>query len=343
MRDYNDTFRTRENKNMLRKFGTTISAGAVALAAIMGVTPALADEVTLTGASCFPIGSPPGIPFEKLVAEINEKGKGIVQIDLKGGAPAIGSPFTLTQKMSKGVYDIVGCTEAYFGNVFEEAAVLRFAEKPYSDLRENGGLAMVGDLMADKGIHYVGRYHDFGPFHLWLSQKIDKPDLTGLNLRVVPVYTAFFKSLGATVQTSNIGQIYTYMENGTVQGYGWPALGWVPAWVKVTKYRVEPGFYSAALHALVNKRKWGGLTDEQRSFISGIVMEYEANSEPSSPEFQAMLKAQKDKTAAEGLSAITFSAEDTAIWQAAARKAGWDELLERSPDNGAKLMGLFTK
>ncbi len=328
---------------MLKTINNAVTSGAFVLATLLAAAPVMSDEVTLTSASCFPIGSPPSAPYERLVAEINEKGKGIVQIDMKGGAPAIGSPFTLVQKMSKGVYDMVGCTEAYFGNVFEEAAVLRFAEMPYSELRENGGLAMVTDLLAKKNIYYVGRHHDFGPFHLWLSQKIDKPDLTGLNLRVAPVYTAFFKSLGATVQTSTGSEIYTYMENGTVQGYGWPALGWVPSWVKVTKYRVEPGFYSAALHTLVNQKTWDGLSDEQRDFITGIVMSYETNSESSSPEFQALLKAQNEKTAAEGLSAITFSDEETAFWLKQAREAGWNELLERSPENGAKLKELFTK
>jgi TRAP-type transport system periplasmic protein len=328
---------------MQKRIGISTTAGAFLMAMLGAASPALSQEVTITGASCFPIGSPPGVPFERVVDAINEKGKGIIQIDLKGGAPAIGSPFTLTQKMSKGVYDIIGCTEAYFGNVLPEAPALRFSEVPYSTLRENGGLALVSKLMAAKGIYYVGRHHDFGPFNLWLNKKIDKPDLTGLNLRVSPVYTAFFKSLGATVQTSNISQIYTYMENGTVQGYGWPALGWVPAWVKVTKYRVEPGFYSASLHTLANLRTWNSLTPEQQAVITDVVLEFEANSEPSSAAFQALLKAQNEKTAAEGLEEITLTGEDAATWLAAARKAGWDEVLERSPENGAKLMELFTK
>ena len=42
------------------------------------------------------------------------------------------------------------------------------------------------------------------------------------------------------------------MENGTVKGYGWPALGGVPSWVKVTKYRIEPGFYIAHRGAQAN-------------------------------------------------------------------------------------------
>ena len=229
-------------------FKGLIAGIAASVAILGGAMPSMSEEVTLTAASCFPIGSPPSAPFERVVDAINERGAGIVQIDLKGGAPAIGSPFTLTQKMSLGVYDVVGCTEAYFGNVLPEAPVFRLAEYSYPELRENGGLEMLAGLLEEKGIHYVGRHHDFGPFHLWLNQEIDSPDLTGLHLRVSPVYTAFFTSLGATVQTSNIGQIYTYMENGTVQGYGWPALGWVPTWVEVTKYRVEPGFYTAPLH-----------------------------------------------------------------------------------------------
>ena len=328
---------------MLKKFGKVVTRSALLMMAFGAVTPAIADEITVSGASCFPIGSPPSKPFENVVAEINKQGKGIIQIDLKGGAPAIGSPFTLTQKMSKGVYDVIGCTEAYFGNVIPEAPVLRFSEHPFSTLRENGAMALIGKLLTEKGIHYVGRHHDFGPFHLWLSKKIDKPDLTGLNLRVAPVYTAFFKSLGATVQTSNIGQIYTYMENGTVQGYGWPALGWVPSWVKVTKYRVDPGFYSAALHTLFNDKKWKSLSKEQQDLVNKVVMEFEVNAETSSDKFKAVAKAQNEKTAKEGLQAITFSDADTEIWVSAARKTGWDEVLERSPEHGAALMKLFTK
>lgn len=321
----------------------SVAAAAAVLAGIGFAAPLAAKEVTLTSASCFPIGSPPSKPYEAVVAEINKRGKGIVQIDLKGGAPAIGSPFTLTQKMSRGVYDIVGCTEAYFGNVLPEAPVLRFSEHPWSELRKNGAIAYLNELMNAKKMHYIGRHHDFGKFHLWLNKKIDKPDLTGLHLRVSPVYTAFFKSLGATVQTSNIGQIYTYMENGTVQGYGWPALGWVPAWVKVTKYRVEPGFYSAALHTLANLGKWKSLSKEQQDLITNVVLEVEAKAESTSPGFQALLKAQKEKTAKQGLTAITLSKADSEKWVNAARKAGWDEVLERSPKHGAKLKELFTK
>ena len=328
---------------MKRKFGSGLMLTAALALFVLMSNPASAGEVTLSGASCFPIGSPPGKPFEAFVAELNARGKGVVQIDLKGGAPAIGSPFTLTQKMSKGAYDIVGCPEAYFGNVLPEAPVLRFSDYPYAELRGNGAIDYVQKLMAEKNIRYIARYHDFGPFYLWLSQPITDPDLTGLNLRVSPVYTAFFKSLGATVQRSNYAQVYTYMENNTVQGYGWPALGWNPAWLKVTKYRVEPGFYRASLHALINLKKWKSLGQAQQDLLSEVGLEFEVKTEASSSPGGPVMKKQKDMMAAEGMKTITMEGADRNKWSAAASDAGWGEVLDRSPEHGAALKKLFTK
>lgn len=319
-------------------------AGSLAVAALSLSTPALAAEVTLNAASCFPIGSPPGVPFEKAVAEMAKRGEAVgLKFDMKGGAPAIGSPFTLTQKAGKGVYDIVGCPEAYFGNILPEAPALRLAEVPYAELRSNGGMKLISDELVKKGLHYVGRHHNFGKFYLFSNKKIDKPDLTGMHIRVSPVYTAFFKSLGATTQTSNYAQIYTYMENGTVQGYGWPALGWNPAWLKVTKYRVEPGFYQGSLHTLVNNRKWKKLSAEQQKVITDVVLELEKVSEPDSPELAAALKAQNEKNAKGGMQAITFEGDDAKMWVSKAKEAGWAEVVERSPELGKKLMELYTK
>jgi TRAP-type C4-dicarboxylate transport system substrate-binding protein len=320
-----------------------LGASVVALLSVAYGPPAHSAEVTLRGASCWPIGAPPGRPFEAVVKEVNARGKGTLQIDLIGGAPAIGSPFTLTQKMSKGAYDVVGCTEAYFGNVLPEAPVLRFSEYTYGELRKNGGLDYVSKLLAEKNIHYVARHHDFGPFHLWLKDPIDKPDLTGLNLRVAPVYTAFFKTLGATVQTSTIQQVYTYMENGTVQGYGWPAAGWVPTWTEVTGYKVDPGFYNATIHTLINLDKWKSLSKDQQELLNTIGLEFESRVEPGSPGLQAQLKKENDFRAGKGMKVIAFSGADRQKWVDTARQAGWAEVLERSPEHGAALQKLFTK
>ena len=328
---------------MTKRIGVSCAAALVAVAALGGSAVPASAATTLTAASCFPIGSPPSRSFEALVKEINAKGGDTVKIDLKGGAPAIGSPFTLTQKMARGAYDMVGCTEAYFGNVLPEAPVFRLSNMSYAELRKNGAIDYMQGLLAEKNIHFIARHDDNGPFHLWLSKPIDKPDLTGLHLRVSPVYTPFFKALGATTQLSNIAQVYTYMENGTVQGFGWPAVGWVPAWIKVTKYRVDPGFYNATLHTVANLKAWKKTPEAARAAVTKIALEFEVNSEVTGASFQARYKKQKDWMASEGMKTITFTGAEGEKWSKTAQDAAWAQVVERSPKHGAKLRSLFVK
>ena len=137
----------------------TLAAAAITVVGAAYTVPTTASaETRLTAASCFPIGSPPGRPFEAVVKAINAAGKGVVTVKLVGGAPAIGSPFTLTQKMSKGAFDLVGCTEAYFGNLLPEAPVFRLAEYTYAEFRKNGGWDYMANLMGNKGVQ-IGRAH----------------------------------------------------------------------------------------------------------------------------------------------------------------------------------------
>lgn len=316
------------------------------IAAISGVmlnisTASASDKINAV--SCFPVGSVVSKGFEAVIKEINEKGKGVVKVELKGGAPAIGSPFTLVQKVSRGVYDFVGCTDSYFGNVLPEAPVFRLSEHPYKTLRQNGAIDAVNELLDKKGLRFLGRYEDLGPFALYLSKKIDKPDLTGLNLRVSPVYTAFFKELGATTQTSTLSEIYTYMENGTVQGFGWPTRGWLPTWAKVTKYRVEPGFYNSTLVALFNSRKWKSLSKKSQEIIQAVVLEFEQKNDTDTDFYKEKISKQHDWFKSQGVVLIKLEGKDAEKWSSTAKKAAWDEVIQRSPENGKKLMKLFTK
>jgi len=319
----------------------TIVAMIVACVTSFGLTSLTANsaEVTIKGASCFPIGSPPSKPFEGAVKAINAAGKGIIQIKLIGGAPAIGSPFTLVKNMSKGIYDIAGCPDAYYGNVVPEAKAHKLTEFSAAEMRKNGAYAYYNTILAKKNLKSLGEYMNFGPFFLWSNVEIKKADLSGLHLRVSPVYTPFFKALGATVQRSNIAQVYTYMENGTVKGYGWPALGWVPSWVKVTKYRIEPGFYVAPLEALVNLKTWNKLNSSQQGVVMKVVLAFEARN----AKWRERLKVQNAKTAKQGLKGIRLQGAEAKKWTAAAKKAGWDEVIALSPTEGPKLKKMFTR
>lgn len=320
-----------------------IGLATVVLSTALAASPSMAKEEVLRGVSCFPIGSPPGIPFEKVVEEINKRGKGIVKVDLLGGAPAIGSPFQVAERMALGAYDIAGCPEAFFGNLLPEAPALRLTEHTYAELRENGGLDYFQKLFNAKGAYFVGRHHDDGEFHLFLRDAIDKPDLTGLNLRISPVYTAFFKALGATVQRSSMPEVYTLMENGTVDGFGWSFRGLAPSWYKVTNYRVDPGVYHATIHTIANLKRWGSMSKEARDVINSVILDAEARAEPSSEHAQALDAEMKKSQIEKGFEVISFEGDDAKKWIKLAADSAWKEFLEKNPEHGPKLKELFTK
>jgi len=318
-------------------------SAVLALGIGAGVTavPGVADAqaASIRAASCFPAGSFFSRRFETVIKEFQAAG---LDITFVGGAPAIGSPFTLVQKTSRGAFDLVGCTGAYYTNVLAEADALKMFVLSPAEARANGSFAYMADLHREKNIEYVGRIHSAEPFHLYLAdgKAIDKPDLTGLNLRSVPIYDAFFKSLGATTQRSNLAQIYTYMENGTVSGYGWPVTGILPDWHKVTSYRVDPGFYSADINVMFNSRSWAKLTDEQKATINKIVIAWEDKGYEAG---QADTEKAMANQTEQGIKSIRFSAEDEAKWVKQANDAAWASIIEASPVHGPKLRELLSK
>ena len=58
-----------------------------------------------------------------------------------------------------------------------------------------------------------------------------------------------------------------------VDGYGWPILGIFDlGWEKVTKFRMDPAFYSVEVNVLVNLDKWKSLNDAQRKVLTDAAL-----------------------------------------------------------------------
>lgn len=315
---------------------------AVAALSLLPASGALAEEVTLQGVSCFPQGSFFSKRFEGFVDAVNEEGKGVVQINYVGGAPAIGSPFTLMQKVAQGVYDIASCTGAYYQNVVPEADAWKLQERTPSEVRANGGWDAMVQIHRKAGLMPLARTHWGTRFHLFLGKdhKVEGPDLSGLHLRVAPIYTSFFTTLGATTQTSDLASIFTLMENGTVVGYGWPVLGHQPGWEQVTAYRVDPGFYDVDLEIQANVAVWDALSDDAKLILERAAKKIEEDSEKN--DISLSENAGK-KQAEEGMEIITFEGEDRDTWLGTARDSGWAGVAEIAPDSVETLRPLFSK
>jgi TRAP-type C4-dicarboxylate transport system substrate-binding protein len=310
---------------------------ALALSAGLAAVPASAQEVTLRGVSSFAEGTQFSKNFERFIEKVNETGKGVVKINYIGGPRAV-PPFEVGNAVRTRVVDIANVTGAFYTNLMPEADGFKLLDKPPSEQRKNGTMAFIEQLHNQKlNAHFLARQFHNVPFHIYLTKKIEKPDFTGLKIRVTPVYRDIVQALGGTPITTAPGEVYTALERGVVDGYGWPVSGIFDlGWDKITKFRMEPGFYSVDVNILVNLDTWKGLTDAQRKVLTDAA----AWVEGLDAENVAANKAEVERQTKAGIQPIAFSADESKKFLAQAREMAWKSVISRAPENGAKLRQL---
>jgi len=311
---------------------------ALLLSAWSGV--AGAQEVTLKGITSFAEKTFYSRGFERFIEKVNADGKGVIQINYIGGPKAM-PPFEVGNALKNGVVDIANVTGAFYTNVMPEADAWKLAERPMAELRKTGGYAYMANIYDQKmNAILLARHIEDNPFHLYLTKPIFKPDLTDLKLRITPVYRDFFQALGATVVQTAPGEAYTALERGVVDGYGWPITGIFDlGWHEKTKFRVDPGFYSAEVSILINKSALAKLNDAQKKVIMDAAAWIEAQAAETVKENAADIAKQK----AAGIAVIEFKGADGEAFRAKAYEAGWAGIIKQSPEHGPKLRELFAK
>jgi TRAP-type transport system periplasmic protein len=319
---------------------TPITGLVAATATALVLGSAAAQETTLKAVTSFAEKTFYSRGFERFIDKVNADGKGVIQINYVGGPKAM-PPFEVGNALKGGVVDIANVTGAFYTNVMPEADAWKLTERPMRELRANGGFDYMAKLYDQKmNAIVLARHIDNNPFHVYLTKPINSPDLTGLKLRITPVYRDFFQAMGATVVQTAPGEVYTALERGVVDGYGWPITGIFDlGWHEKTKFRVDPGFYSAEVSILINKATWAKLTDQQKRILTdaGTWIEAQADEVPRENE------ADIAKQAAAGIKVITFSPEQAAAYRQKAYEAGWAGVIKQSPEHGPKLKEFFAK
>ena len=308
-----------------------VIAGAVFVAA---VTTASAEEITLRAVSAFAEGTEFSRNFERFVEKVNADGKGLIKINYIGGPRAV-PPFEVGNAVRTRVVDMANVTGAFYTNLMPEADGFKLNGKPMSEQRKNGTWDYINQLHNQKlGSQYLARQFHNVPFHIYLNKKIDKIDFSGLKIRVTPVYRDVVEAFGGTPITTAPGEVYTALERGVADGYGWPITGIFDlGWDKVTKFRMEPPFYSVEVNVLVNLDAWKGLSDAQRKLLNDAALWLEG----LDSEKEADIKAERERQAAAGIQPLDFGPATSKAFLDRAYEVAWQSVIKRAPDTGPKL------
>lgn len=242
------------------------------------------------------------------------------------GGPEIAEPANQFSSLRNGVVDVLLGAAAYYRNDVPLAAAVQFTTLMPTELRSSGYYDLMREIHADAGVVYLANTAGGNQFRMYLKNEIDTPDFTGLRLRGSPVYLPMIEALGGTPVSMSPGDVYTGLERGVIDGYGWTYTGIdVFGWNEVSDYIIDHAFYSLDGALLINQQVWDGLPDDVKEGLEEIGVELEARVE----EFiQEQLRLEDERLAELGMQFITFSEEDAQRYLDTTMEAGWQDFLD---------------
>ena len=327
----------------------TLIAGA--LAGTVALPMAAMAQDTITAVHAFPETLIYTQSFLSFVDMVNERGEGVIQIDVLGGPEAIGM-FQQPDAVRDGVVDMVYTPGSFYGGALPEKDAMVASNLTAIETRENGGIDLINEIHQEKmGLYYLGWFDSGVTYNLWTVNEPSVDDegnlvVDGIRLRGNAVYNAFFTDyLQAQVIDLPTGDVYSALERGTVDATGWTQIGLIDLrWNEFLNWRIEPNFFSTDLGVIINMDAWNGLSEESQTILQEVAIEHERMSVEA-------LRAKRDEDFAaledSGMQVFELEGEARSAYLAAARSTTWNRmrtLMEESPQgdgNYDRLIELF--
>ncbi|WP_136659133.1 TRAP transporter substrate-binding protein DctP [Nitratireductor sp. XY-223] len=305
-----------------------IAAGIIAGSMTIGAV-AQAEEV-ITAVHAFPETLIYTKSFLSFVDKVNEAGKGVVQIEVRGGPEAIGM-FQQPDAVRDGIVDLVYTPGSFYGGALPEKDALVASNLTAIETRKNGGIDLIDEIHQEKmGLKYLGWFDSGVCYNLWTRNEPSfdadgNLEVDGLKLRGNAVYNAFFTNhLGAQVIDLPTGEVYAALQRGVVDATGWTQIGLIDLkWNEFLNYRIEPCFFSTDLGVIVNLDRWNALSPEAQKIVQDVAIQHEIDSVNA-------LRAKRDEDFAaldaQGMNVVSLEGEAKANYLLAAREKNWERM-----------------
>ena len=319
-----------------RRFSLRPIAAAVAAATLLATAPCavLAQEITLRAVNGFQEGTYPAKNFEAWVKKVNADCKGSVQVNYIGGPKAIPT-FEQANALRNGVVDLAHTTASFTASVTPEVLALNYTNLSTAEMRRTGVFDYMNQILGEKNLYYYAMTAEGMNYHLYLNKPIKGVDLSGLKIRSTPLYNAFFQKLGASTVQMAPGEVYTALERGVVDGYGWPLMGLFDlGWQEKTKFRVDPGFFQIEQGIQFNAKVWANLNAQQKACLETQRQWLETNNAAIG---RADTASEYKKQADAGVQTIRLDDASARTFARESMNTAWDSLIKTTPVHGAKL------
>jgi TRAP-type transport system periplasmic protein len=282
--------------------------------------------------------------FQQFVDLVNERGEGVVSIQVIGGPETIPQE-RMGEAQKNGIADMLLMPAGLYLNIVPEGEAFAGSNRDPMSVRADGGIDLINESFHEKGNAHVLAHVDGGSgFHLWTTKKPEltetgEVDLKGFRLRSSPLYRAFLEQLGATIVVQGANEVYTSLERGVVDGTGYPVTGLRDfGWDKFLKYRIDPSFFQTDVLISMNLDSWNALSEESKAIVTQAAIEHET----SSYEANIALTEEEGKILAdEGIETIQLEGDQRDTFLNKAYDIAWERLKSRDATHHDALKAIF--
>ncbi len=299
--------------------------------------------IVLKGVTAFPKTHPNNDPVPFFIEEVNKRTQGRLKMEWLGG-PEVFASFDQIHALKAGTIDmILYYPFGYMKSVMPEAEAKGLSQLPEWEERKTGAFELWTEIFEKRvNAKYLGRFHNNITFQVYSNKKFEKiSDFKGTNIRTMPLYIPFIRSLGANPVTLPPTEIYTSMERGVVDGFMWPRWGITGFGLQeVTKFMIEPGVFQMEPATMVNLDRWKKIPKDLQDLVMETMKEYE---QIASKRAFTLMDQEYKKMDQAGMKIIKLVPEDGEKFYKLAYDTTWEQILKAAPEYGPKLRKAMSK
>jgi len=271
-----------------------------------------------------------------LIDKVNELGEGKVHIEYLGGPEAVPKD-QQPEALKNGSIDISWIPANYMASLVPTANAMQLSNMTGQEERQNNVTDLWNDAFKQANSRFLLRGSSPNvKFHFYTTKPVESlEDFKGLQMRSSETYQDVLESLEAEPVSLNPDEIYTALQRGTVDGYGWPGFGLEDfGWDELTEYMVDPGFYQFDIIGLMNLDAWDNLPDDVKDIFNEAAEEIE---EQMVEYFDKLETENRKKLKEQGAEIVELNEQDADELTKLARDTMWDKILKADKEFGSKI------
>lgn len=316
---------------------------AALLAASILAAPAFADAVKINAVTLAPKPVYITQPFAQFVEEVNEKFKGEIEINWRGG-PEVMPPFGQAEGVRNGAMGMTYTSPSYYQGLVPTSGTMNLSFLNYAEIAATDYHERMTELHAEQDLVFLGEIPATQlNFQIYMGEEVSSlADLEGKRIRVFPTLLPLVQALGAEPIVLPMGDIFTAMERGTIDGFMQGPLGQAAQFEGIVKTVIQPGVYRAGFPVLLNKGLWEEMSPELQEQLTTFLRDDFA------PRMDSIwaddIATERAAQEAAGFGFLELHGEEAARYEDMAMDAAWAVTAENAgADIAAELRGMLDR